>query len=306
MHTFLRRYGPAGGGLLRLHSTYRHDLKIYSSDEGRVQTSAAAFTKGLLDLEGNRWGITHLCSLPMADQATLLPGSDPSQSVVQQRFRKQEAGRTQSGATWQLCFVVLDLWRGHQCPVFCCHGISVPENCRLILICYTGAKGHLHSKALHQQVKLLSTLVISASVHLVLPASLMRHVINTLQFQSMAAWNASAGCITKPLTYPPPHLPTLSFIPTHPPTYTFFQPRSSPFSSRVVSSSPLCFCVQPDAHPGVSGEQGCLHAGHLRQGRERGHAQEQGRTLRTGGGSSRAGLSLLTASMRRLACAEFE
>ncbi|CAI9277381.1 unnamed protein product [Lactuca saligna] len=31
-------------GLLRLHSTYRHDLKIYSSDEGRVQ--------GLLDLEG--------------------------------------------------------------------------------------------------------------------------------------------------------------------------------------------------------------------------------------------------------------
>lgn len=40
------------GGLLRLHSTYRHDLKIYSSDEGRVQTSAAAFTKGLLDLEG--------------------------------------------------------------------------------------------------------------------------------------------------------------------------------------------------------------------------------------------------------------
>jgi hypothetical protein len=38
-------YGPAGGGLLRLHSTYRHDLKIYSSDEGRVQMSAAAFAK---------------------------------------------------------------------------------------------------------------------------------------------------------------------------------------------------------------------------------------------------------------------
>jgi hypothetical protein len=34
------RYGPAGGGgFLRLHSTYRHDLKIYSSDEGRVQVS---------------------------------------------------------------------------------------------------------------------------------------------------------------------------------------------------------------------------------------------------------------------------
>jgi hypothetical protein len=42
----------AGGGLLRLHSTYRHDFKIYSSDEGRVQMSAAAFTKALLDLEG--------------------------------------------------------------------------------------------------------------------------------------------------------------------------------------------------------------------------------------------------------------
>mmetsp|Transcript_1652 Transcript_1652/g.5786 ORF Transcript_1652/g.5786 Transcript_1652/m.5786 type:complete len:1264 (+) Transcript_1652:193-3984(+) len=45
------QYGPAGGGLLRLHATYRHDLKIYSSDEGRVQSSAAAFAKGLLDLE---------------------------------------------------------------------------------------------------------------------------------------------------------------------------------------------------------------------------------------------------------------
>lgn len=110
--TMYPRYGPSGGGLLRLHSTYRHDLKIYSSgacsplssllslysstspctaatsprlplalssrlghgrtcmlsllsspqfacrlhpfaaDEGRVQSSAAAFTKGLLDLEG--------------------------------------------------------------------------------------------------------------------------------------------------------------------------------------------------------------------------------------------------------------
>jgi Histidine phosphatase superfamily (branch 2) len=28
-----------GTGLLRLHSTYRHDLKIYSSDEGRVQVN---------------------------------------------------------------------------------------------------------------------------------------------------------------------------------------------------------------------------------------------------------------------------
>ena len=30
---------------------YRHDLKIYASDEGRVQMTAAAFAKGLLALE---------------------------------------------------------------------------------------------------------------------------------------------------------------------------------------------------------------------------------------------------------------
>uniref|UniRef100_T1IX99 Inositol hexakisphosphate and diphosphoinositol-pentakisphosphate kinase n=1 Tax=Strigamia maritima TaxID=126957 RepID=T1IX99_STRMM len=44
--------GIQGLGLLRLHSTYRHDLKIYASDEGRVQMTAAAFAKGLLALEG--------------------------------------------------------------------------------------------------------------------------------------------------------------------------------------------------------------------------------------------------------------
>lgn len=42
----------SGLGLLRLHSTFRHDLKIYASDEGRVQMTAAAFAKGLLALEG--------------------------------------------------------------------------------------------------------------------------------------------------------------------------------------------------------------------------------------------------------------
>ena len=40
------------GGLLRLHSTYRHDLKCYTSDEGRCQKTAAAFLKGLLFLDG--------------------------------------------------------------------------------------------------------------------------------------------------------------------------------------------------------------------------------------------------------------
>jgi len=38
--------------LLHLHSTYRHDVKFYSSDEGRVQLTAAAVAKGLLELAG--------------------------------------------------------------------------------------------------------------------------------------------------------------------------------------------------------------------------------------------------------------
>ncbi|XP_065857921.1 inositol hexakisphosphate and diphosphoinositol-pentakisphosphate kinase VIP2-like isoform X2 [Euphorbia lathyris] len=41
-----------GTGLLRLHGTYRHELKIYTSYKSRVQMSAAAFDKGLFDLEG--------------------------------------------------------------------------------------------------------------------------------------------------------------------------------------------------------------------------------------------------------------
>ncbi len=52
--SFRHRFYPEsqGGGVLRLHSTYRHDLKIKASDEGRVMKTAAAFTKGLLELEG--------------------------------------------------------------------------------------------------------------------------------------------------------------------------------------------------------------------------------------------------------------
>jgi hypothetical protein len=35
-----------------IYATFaRHDLKIYASDEGRVQMTAAAFAKGLLALE---------------------------------------------------------------------------------------------------------------------------------------------------------------------------------------------------------------------------------------------------------------
>ncbi|PFH36029.1 histidine acid phosphatase superfamily protein [Besnoitia besnoiti] len=45
-------YPGDSAGLLRLHSTFRHDFKIYTSDEGRCQVTSAAFTKGFLDLEG--------------------------------------------------------------------------------------------------------------------------------------------------------------------------------------------------------------------------------------------------------------
>ena len=42
------QFEAPGLGFLRLHSTFRHDLKIYASDEGRVQMTAAAFTKVIL------------------------------------------------------------------------------------------------------------------------------------------------------------------------------------------------------------------------------------------------------------------
>ncbi|UKK00525.2 hypothetical protein MACK_000599 [Theileria orientalis] len=45
-------YPADSSALIRLHSTYRHDFKIFSSDEGRCQITGAAFTKGILDLEG--------------------------------------------------------------------------------------------------------------------------------------------------------------------------------------------------------------------------------------------------------------
>ena len=54
--TFRTQFYPSsekGEGLLRLHNTYRHDLKCYSSEEGRCLKSAAAFLQGLLQLEGN-------------------------------------------------------------------------------------------------------------------------------------------------------------------------------------------------------------------------------------------------------------
>jgi len=62
--------GTPSSGLLRLHATQRHDFKVYSSDEGRVQMSAAAFTRGLLDLEAGV--LTPICvALVETDPAML-------------------------------------------------------------------------------------------------------------------------------------------------------------------------------------------------------------------------------------------
>ena len=65
-----------GEGLIRLHNTYRHDLKTYSSDEGRCQKTAAGFLKGLLSLEGTLGPI--LGSLIRKDQASVDMLDDPS------------------------------------------------------------------------------------------------------------------------------------------------------------------------------------------------------------------------------------
>lgn len=78
-------YPSEGPGLLRLHSTYRHDLKIYSSDEGRVQMSAAAFAKGLLDLEGELTPI--LVSLVSKDSSMLDGLQDGSIEIDEAKAR---------------------------------------------------------------------------------------------------------------------------------------------------------------------------------------------------------------------------
>ncbi|XP_010550091.1 PREDICTED: inositol hexakisphosphate and diphosphoinositol-pentakisphosphate kinase 2-like isoform X2 [Tarenaya hassleriana] len=81
-------YPGEGTGLLRLHSTYRHDLKIYSSDEGRVQMSAAAFAKGLLDLEGQLTPI--LVSLVSKDSSMLDGLDNASREMEEAKARLNE------------------------------------------------------------------------------------------------------------------------------------------------------------------------------------------------------------------------
>nr|XP_055065638.1 inositol hexakisphosphate and diphosphoinositol-pentakisphosphate kinase 2-like isoform X16 [Misgurnus anguillicaudatus] len=78
--------GFPGCGLLRLHSTYRHDLKIYASDEGRVQMTAAAFAKGLLALEGELTPIL-VQMVKSANMNGLLDNDSESLSGCQQRVK---------------------------------------------------------------------------------------------------------------------------------------------------------------------------------------------------------------------------
>ncbi|XP_059381344.1 inositol hexakisphosphate and diphosphoinositol-pentakisphosphate kinase 2-like isoform X5 [Carassius carassius] len=78
--------GFPGCGLLRLHSTYRHDLKIYASDEGRVQMTAAAFAKGLLALEGELTPIL-VQMVKSANMNGLLDSDSDSLSSCQQKVK---------------------------------------------------------------------------------------------------------------------------------------------------------------------------------------------------------------------------
>eukprot|EP00062_Callorhinchus_milii_P002560 gi/632938854/ref/XP_007906665.1/ PREDICTED: inositol hexakisphosphate and diphosphoinositol-pentakisphosphate kinase 1 isoform X7 [Callorhinchus milii] len=78
--------GFPGCGLLRLHSTYRHDLKIYASDEGRVQMTAAAFAKGLLALEGELTPIL-VQMVKSANMNGLLDSNSDSLSSCQHRVK---------------------------------------------------------------------------------------------------------------------------------------------------------------------------------------------------------------------------
>ncbi|CAL8234945.1 unnamed protein product [Boreogadus saida] len=78
--------GFPGCGLLRLHSTYRHDLKIYASDEGRVQMTAAAFAKGLLALEGELTPIL-VQMVKSANMNGLLDSDSDSLNSCQQKVK---------------------------------------------------------------------------------------------------------------------------------------------------------------------------------------------------------------------------
>ncbi|KAK4783978.1 hypothetical protein SAY86_018346 [Trapa natans] len=133
-------YPGEGTGLLRLHSTYRHDLKIYSSDEGRVQMSAAAFAKGLLDLEGQLTPI--LVSLVSKD-SSMLDGLDSASTEIEAaKFMLNEI-ITSAGKTTQ--------YNGFsKCP-WMADGAGLPDNASELL-----PKLMDLTKKVTEQVKLLA------------------------------------------------------------------------------------------------------------------------------------------------------
>uniref|UniRef100_A0A2K5IK58 Inositol hexakisphosphate and diphosphoinositol-pentakisphosphate kinase 1 n=1 Tax=Colobus angolensis palliatus TaxID=336983 RepID=A0A2K5IK58_COLAP len=73
--------GLPGCGLLPLHSNFRHNVKIYASDEGCVQMTAAAFAKGFLTLEGE------LTPILSANMNGLLDSDGDSLSSCQHRVK---------------------------------------------------------------------------------------------------------------------------------------------------------------------------------------------------------------------------
>jgi len=92
--TFRRTMYPTndvlGLGLLRLHSTFRHDLKIYSSDEGRCLMTAAAFAKDFLDLEGELTPILTSLVRPAPNMLNKIPESaKDSLSDIKMRLHKR-------------------------------------------------------------------------------------------------------------------------------------------------------------------------------------------------------------------------
>ncbi|KAL4488441.1 hypothetical protein ABPG72_013009 [Tetrahymena utriculariae] len=83
-------YPAEKDGILRLHSTYRHDLKTYTSDEGRCQKTAGAFLKGFLQLEGEIAPIMasmltkNEIAYSLLDQCNSVLSSDPLELQIKQ------------------------------------------------------------------------------------------------------------------------------------------------------------------------------------------------------------------------------
>lgn len=98
-------------GLLRLHSTFRHDLKIYSSDEGRCQVTSAAFTRGFLDLEGDLAPI--LVQLVIRDNFARALLDDPQLSEERKKCKKiiENLLNMDEIVSYE---DILEVWRSHE------------------------------------------------------------------------------------------------------------------------------------------------------------------------------------------------